>query len=110
MYNIYKDSEKIGQTADKTFVVDGLQPDTEYTLGVTKVEGDKESAVTTVTTRTQSVEEELPNTDEGTVEEGVTTHSDDVSAYHVGGGYYELPSGERVRGKEAALALLNPEG
>ena len=31
MYNIYKDSEKIGQTADKTFVVKGLQPDRKST-------------------------------------------------------------------------------
>lgn len=106
MYNIYKDSEKIGQTADKTFVVDGLQPDTEYTLGVTKVEGNEESAVTTVTARTHGVEEELPNTDEGAAEEGVTTLSDDISAYHVGGGYYDI-DGERVRGKDAAQALLD---
>jgi hypothetical protein len=26
---------------------------------------------------------------------------------HVGGGYYELPNGEKVRGKEAALEALN---
>lgn len=28
---------------------------------------------------------------------------------HVGGGYYELPNGERVQGKEEALAALKGE-
>jgi hypothetical protein len=30
----------------------------------------------------------------------------DVSDYHVGGGWYELPSGEKVRGKEEAREAL----
>jgi hypothetical protein len=31
---------------------------------------------------------------------------DDQGIKHVGGGYYELPNGEKVRGKEAALDTL----
>lgn len=103
MYNIYKDNEKVGQTADKTFVVKELQPDTEYTLGVTKVDGDKESPIIEVVGRTK--EEQVVPLPEDEIE-GLN----DVSTYHVGGGYYELPNGEKVRGKEAALALLNSEG
>lgn len=30
----------------------------------------------------------------------------DVSQYHVGGGYYELPDGNRVRGKDKAEEAL----
>lgn len=29
--------------------------------------------------------------------------ADDVAQYHTGSGWYELPNGERVRGKEAAI-------
>lgn len=28
---------------------------------------------------------------------------------HIGGGYYELPNGERVRGKEKAKVMLNDQ-
>lgn len=31
----------------------------------------------------------------------------DVSAYHKGGGYYELPDGQKVRGEDAARAALS---
>lgn len=31
----------------------------------------------------------------------------DVSEYHVGGGYYDLPNGIRVRGKKNAIKELN---
>lgn len=55
MYNIYRDQKKIGQTKEKDFVVDGLEPNTEYTLGVSKVEGDKESAIIEVKGRTKEV-------------------------------------------------------
>lgn len=118
MYNIYRDQKKIGQTKEKNFVVDGLEPDTEYTLGVSKVEGDKESAIVEVEGRTleheESVEEgaeDVGGEAEGLsisgAEEQPTGDLNDVSMYHVGGGYYELPSGEKVRGKEAAQLKLN---
>ena len=35
--------------------------------------------------------------------------SEEPELKHVGGGYYELPNGERVRGKDAALAALRGE-
>lgn len=110
MYNIYKDQKKIGQTKEKNFIVDGLDPNTEYTLGVSKVEGDKESAVVEVKGRTSEREEIVEGEMEGLsvdeVEEMLTDGLNDVSAYHVGGGYYDV-NGERVRGKEEALKLLN---
>ncbi|MBU8908511.1 hypothetical protein [Desertibacillus haloalkaliphilus] len=31
---------------------------------------------------------------------------EDVDQYHAGGGYYELPDGEKVRGKENAMEAL----
>ena len=99
MYNIYKKGKRIAQTADKSYTISGLEADTEYTLGVSKVEGGRESAVVEVVGRTK----------EGRVEplpEVETDALQDVSVYHVGGGYYELPSGEKVRGKEAAQAAL----
>lgn len=42
-------------------------------------------------------------------EEAADESSDevDVSEYHVGGGMYELPNGERVRGKDAAREALD---
>lgn len=103
MYNIYKDQKKIGQTEEKTFVVDGLEPDTEYVLGVSKVEGDKESAVIEVKART---EKEVTEPEPQEPETGEVEGASDVSSYHVGGGYYEI-DGERVRGKEEASKLLN---
>lgn len=33
----------------------------------------------------------------------------DEDIVHIGGGYYELPTGERVKGKEAALEALKSE-
>lgn len=53
MYNIYKDQKKVGQTNEKTFTIEGLEPGTEYTLGVSKVEGGKESEVVEVVGRTK---------------------------------------------------------
>jgi hypothetical protein len=32
--------------------------------------------------------------------------TNEVDQYHTGGGYYELPNGEKVRGKEKALEAL----
>lgn len=36
----------------------------------------------------------------------VVVEEDPPGLMHVGGGWYELPGGERVQGKEAALAAL----
>jgi len=38
------------------------------------------------------------------VKQGDSTDLDDIESFHTGGGYYELPNGEKVRGKEKALA------
>lgn len=57
-YNVYKGSEKIAsEIAEKTYVVEGLDPATEYTFGVSKVEDGTESAKATlkVTTAVQPV-------------------------------------------------------
>lgn len=57
-YNVYKGSEKIASDlAEKTYTVDGLDPATEYTFGVSKVEYGTESAKATlkVTTAAQKV-------------------------------------------------------
>ena len=111
MYNVYQDGKKVGQTSDKTHVFKGLQPDTEYTLGVSKVEGDKESPIIEVEWRTLEREEIVEGEMEGlsvdAADEPLTDGLNDVSAYHVGGGYYELPNGEKVRGKEAAQLKLD---
>ncbi|WP_432490587.1 fibronectin type III domain-containing protein, partial [Flavonifractor plautii] len=57
-YNIYKGSEKIASdVAEKTYTVDGLDPATEYTFGVSRVENGTESDKATfkVTTAAQKV-------------------------------------------------------
>ena len=111
MYNIYKQGKRIAQTADKTYTISGLEAGTEYTLGVSKVEGDKESPIIEVKGRTLEHEEIVEGEMEGLsvdeVEETLTDGLNDVSTYHVGGGYYELPNGEKVRGKEAAQLKLD---
>lgn len=53
MFTIYKGTKKIGQTADTSFLVDGLSPDTEYTLGVSRTVDGVESAVTKVSSKTK---------------------------------------------------------
>ena len=118
MYNVYQDGVKVAQTTDKTYTVSGLQPDKAYKLGVAKVEGDKESIIVEVEGRTleheggveegvEDVESEVEGLSIGEVEEQPTGDLNDVSVYHVGGGYYELPNGEKVRGKEAAQLKLD---
>lgn len=52
MYNIYKDGDKVSTTEETTFEVTGLQSDTEYTLGVSRVIEGRESDVTTIKVRT----------------------------------------------------------
>lgn len=54
MYNIYQDGKRVAQTADKSYTLTGLKADTEYVLGVSKVEGDEESVVVEVTAKTDS--------------------------------------------------------
>ena len=43
---------------------------------------------------------------EQTVERATVAPTENAAIKHVGGGIYELPDGERVRGKLAALAAL----
>jgi hypothetical protein len=43
---------------------------------------------------------------EQTVERATVTPTEDAAIKHVGGSMYELPNGERIRGKQAALAAL----
>ena len=47
--------------------------------------------------------EEIPNNDEPAEEK--SKQVEDVIT-HVGGGYYELPNGEKIKGKEAAQKAL----
>ena len=35
---------------------------------------------------------------------------DEVDGFHVGAGWYQLPDGTKVRGKDAATEALNDEG
>lgn len=118
MYNVYQDGKKVGQTSNTSYTLEGLQPGTAYKLGVAKVEGGKESVIVEVEGRTLEHEESVEEGAEGVggeaeglsiggAEEQPTGDLNDVSTYHVGGGYYELPNGEKVRGKEAAQLKLN---
>lgn len=43
---------------------------------------------------------------ERTVERATVQPTEDAAIKHVGGSMYELPNGDRVRGKQAALAAL----
>lgn len=54
MYNIYKNSELVTQTEDTTYTFDGLEADTEYTLGVSKVVDGRESVIVEVVGRTKA--------------------------------------------------------
>jgi hypothetical protein len=48
--------------------------------------------------------------EEGFLEETTLPEGEgEGSVKHVGGGYYELPNGEKVKGKENALAALNEQ-
>lgn len=39
-------------------------------------------------------------------DEGIENEDDEDGIKHVGGGYYELPNGEKVKGKQNAIAEL----
>lgn len=41
--------------------------------------------------------------DEVAVDDAVTTVTEEVYPKHVGGGYYELSNGEKIKGKDAAI-------
>lgn len=62
------------------------------------------SAVEIVKEETGGVE---TATDERQAVETTSNTPRDVSQYHTGGGWYELPNGERVRGKDDAQQVLN---
>lgn len=59
-YGIYLDGKKKAVTEENEYVIDGLAPGTEYEVGVSRIVGEKESDVMTVTTATQPSEPELP--------------------------------------------------
>ena len=57
MYNVYKNGEKVATTENNTFQLNGLEADTEYTIGVSQVVDGRESEVVTIKARTDKVQE-----------------------------------------------------
>lgn len=57
MYNVYKDGEKVATTEGDAFQFNGLESDTEYTLGVSQVIDGRESEVATIKARTDKEQE-----------------------------------------------------
>lgn len=57
MYRVYIDGKLHGATYDKIYVADGLEPDTLYTVGVSRVILNKESEIIETTVRTMTQEE-----------------------------------------------------
>ena len=51
-FTIYKNGTKVSTTGDTAFEVTGLQSDTEYTLGVSRVIDGRESDIATIKART----------------------------------------------------------
>jgi len=90
-----------GETYDATASVDGLR--------LYKVNKEIHDYVNAGKMSDERFREVFPYIDSAVVKEQQTDASQDVSVYHVGGGYYELPNGEKVRGKEAAQAVLGSE-
>ena len=93
-FNMYKDGAKVFTTEGTTFDFTDLQSDTECTIGVSRVLNGRESDIVTVKV--------APGRDSVEVADG----SEDVERYHTGAGWYELPNGEKVRGKDNAIAML----
>lgn len=57
-YNVYNGETKVAtEIAEKTFTVDGLTAETEYTFGVTAVQDGVESAKATLKVTTAAAEE-----------------------------------------------------
>src|SRR5699024_442051 len=54
-YNIYQDNEKIATTDEKEYTVEGLEPDTEYSFGVSQTVDGVESEKATVTVKTKPI-------------------------------------------------------
>lgn len=104
-FNVYKDGVKVAMTDDATFEFKGLESDTEYVLGVSRVVDGRESDISTieVTTEAELEPEPEPEPEVESVEESTEL---DVAQYHTGGGWYELPNGEKVQGKDNAIAAL----
>lgn len=176
-YNVYKNGVKVDTTNEKQYLFEGLKPDTNYTLGVSKVEDGKESEIATTEVKTKPLEKPVapknvratditetsfvlnwdhaPNgtyqvhidgvlkhdnlTDNKVLLEGLEPNTEysasvltalngmqsmtsvinvktadvsagegtaEISQYHTGAGWYDLPNGERVRGKENAEEIL----
>lgn len=89
-YKVYKDSVEIASGYEgNTYNFNNLEPNTEYTLGVAlEVDGHTSEIATQKVTTTELT----PS----------PTNDSDISNFHVGAGWYELPNGERVRGKDVA--------
>lgn len=102
-FNVYKDGVKVATTDDTTFDFTGLESDTEYVLGVSRVIDGRESDITTIKATTEAELEPEPETEAESAEESTEL---DVAQYHTGGGWYELPNGEKVQGKDKAIAAL----
>jgi len=47
-----------------------------------------------------------PSASEVTASDVAEDIEDEIKQYHMGGGHYELPNGEKVKGKESALEAL----
>lgn len=102
-FNVYKDGVKVATTDDATFEFKGLESDTEYVLGVSRVIDGRESDITTIKATTEAELEPEPEPEAESVEESTELN---VAQYHTGGGWYELPNGEKVQGKDKAIAAL----
>lgn len=60
MYNVYKNGVKVGTTNDKQYLFTDLTPGTSYKLGVSRVDGDRESEIVTVSAMTEDLPIEPP--------------------------------------------------
>ena len=102
-FNVYKDGVKITTTDDTRFLFEGLETGVEYELGVSRVVDGRESDISTIKATTEAEVEPEPEPEAELAGEPTEL---DVSQYHTGGGWYDLPNGERVQGKDNAIAAL----
>lgn len=56
--------------------------------------------------KVESPKTEAPKDESDPVEETTKESEEEPELKHLGGGYYELPNGEKVQGKEKALEAL----